>query len=256
MKKRTLFYSLFAILIIFNVGCDKEDTIDLLPPTEVKNLSATPEDSVITLTWTNPEDADFDHVEISYTPVSAELISVNKGIEEYIVQGLTFNTEYTFTIKAIDENGNKSSGVTANATLYDIEGEYKCNEGLYYRLGDYYGETSMWYYTYQIERINNNTYKMIGLCAWIDNVLYFQIDESGNISYPVQWDGLDQILNESPVITCESNPTDMSNVECGSSNFVTFDENYGKHLLTMTIGYISSYDSGAREFYQILERIN
>ncbi|NOQ24818.1 MAG: hypothetical protein GQ564_05595 [Bacteroidales bacterium] len=114
----------------------------------------------------------------------------------------------------------------------------------------------MWFDTYQIEKINKNTYKMIGFCKWIDNVLYFQIDESGNISYPVQWDGLDQILNYSPIFTCASNPTDMSNVECGNSNFVAFDENYGKLLLTMTIGYYSIFDSEPREFYQILEKIN
>ncbi|NOQ25638.1 MAG: DUF4959 domain-containing protein [Bacteroidales bacterium] len=127
MIKRILFYSLFAILIIFNAGCDKEETIDLLPPTEVKNLTATPDDQVITLKWTDPEDADFENVEISYTPEPAELIYVNKGIEEYIVEGLTVGTEHTFTIKAIDENGNKSSGVTAVCLKTASVSKFKSN---------------------------------------------------------------------------------------------------------------------------------
>jgi hypothetical protein len=302
MKKRTLFYLLFAILIIFNLGCEEEEeTIDVLPPSEVTDLTATPGEQVVTLDWSNPEDEDFDHVEIfispgddlieipkgvnsynivslengieytfilkavditsnisvgvsisstpidliapqnvtnfiatkgekkvtlnwtepndvdfvkveiSYTPGSTDLIYVNKGIREYTVEGLTIGTEYSFTIKTIDDDENKSDGTTAIATpALEIEGTYKCIEGEYYYNGD--------------------------------------------ITYPATWDGIDQTLNDQPITTCELHPGDLINVYCGNSNFVTYNEIDGKHKLTMTFGYYTS-GSGPREFYQILEKL-
>jgi hypothetical protein len=346
MKKRTLFYLLFAILIIFNLGCEEEEeTIDVLPPSEVTDLTATPGEQVVTLDWSNPEDEDFDHVEIfispgddlieipkgvnsynivslengieytfilkavditsnisvgvsisstpidliapqnvtnfiatkgekkvtlnwtepndvdfvkveiSYTPGSTDLIYVNKGIREYTVEGLTIGTEYSFTIKTIDDDENKSDGTTAIATpALEIEGTYKCIEGEYYYNGDLFGLSDYWLDEFQIELIDANTYKMIGMCAWPDNKLFFQIDGLGDITYPATWDGIDQTLNDQPITTCELHPGDLINVYCGNSNFVTYNEIDGKHKLTMTFGYYTS-GSGPREFYQILEKL-
>lgn len=255
MKKRTLIYSLFAILIIFNVGCD-EESIDLLPPSEVSNLTANSENQIINLDWTDPENDDFDHIEITYSPGSANFIFINKGTEEYNIEGLTEGTEYSITVKTVDSNGNKSTGITVNKTLaYEIEGEYKCNVAEYYRIGVLSYTASDWPDKTTIVVVNENTYNVTEYFGpFSNNSWYFQIDENNNITYPLVWDGMVQTANEQSLITCESNPSDFINVNCNNSNFVTYDDNYGKHLLTMTMGYYMD-DSGPREFYQVLEKI-
>ncbi|MEA3443507.1 MAG: hypothetical protein U9R19_02140 [Bacteroidota bacterium] len=133
-------------------------------------------------------------------------------------------------------------------------GTYKFIEGVYYRLGVLSSAGDYWFDTYQIESIDAKTYKMIGMCAWMDNVLYFQIDDDGVITYPEEWDGAAQILNDQPLITCESNSADMVNVNCGNTNFVIKDDENGKDRLIMSFGYYTS-GSGPREFYQVLEKI-
>lgn len=113
--------------------------------------------------------------------------------------------------------------------------------------GDY------WEPEYVIESVDAITYKMIGMCAWPDNELYFQIDASGKISYPLKWGGKDQLLNDAPLITCTDNPTDMTHVYCGESNKVIKDDVAGKDQLIMSFGYYTA-GSGPREFYQVFEK--
>lgn len=136
-------------------------------------------------------------------------------------------------------------------------GTYKFVEGLYYRLGVLSSAGDYWYETYQFESIDAKTYRMVGMCAWLDNELFFQIDGSGVITYPEQWNGKDQILNDEPLITCESNAGDFAAVglPCGtSSNYVVNDDVEGKDKLYMTFGYYTG-GSGPRVFYQLMEKV-
>ena len=131
-------------------------------------------------------------------------------------------------------------------------GKYKLVEGLYYRLGVLSDQGSYWPEETLIESVDAKTYKMIGLAAWIDNELYFQIEDDGSITYPAEWNGTAQILNDQPLITCELNPGDLSNVSC--ENYVVKDDETGKDQLIMTFGYYTT-GSGPREFYQKMEKI-
>lgn len=136
-------------------------------------------------------------------------------------------------------------------------GTYKFVEGLYYRLGELSSAGDYWFETYQFESIDAITYRMVGMCAWLDNELFFQIDGAGVITYPEKWDGADQILNDEPLITCESNAGDFAavNLPCGtSSNYVVNDDVDGKDRLYMTFGYYTG-GSGPRVFYQVMEKI-
>ena len=56
---------------------------------------------------------DFIEVEISYGSLS---LSKNKGEQFAVIEGLTNNVEYTFTIKTVDVIGNSSSGTEIKAT--------------------------------------------------------------------------------------------------------------------------------------------
>ena len=91
-------------------------------PPAVVTLTAslpTPLVGTVKLDWSEPTDADFSHLLISYTPdPPAEPIQVNTGTTTTIIgaSGLTSGTPYIFTAKSVDTTGNESaasSGATA-----------------------------------------------------------------------------------------------------------------------------------------------
>ena len=85
------------------------DTSDKTPPAEVTNLKAVTGDGKISLSWTNPADADLYQVEISTSPATGILtnpvyLSAEKGkAMSFTAEGLTKGTAYTFTVKTIDK---------------------------------------------------------------------------------------------------------------------------------------------------------
>ena len=130
MKKLKL-ASLFAMLLIVlaSVSCKQEPEptpVDTTAPANVTNLTVAPKDTRVLLTWTDATDDDIFGYEVSYTgtntnnrAVSAmekSTLFVAQGSGGTYVSGLANGTEYTFTVKAMDTNGNKSEGVTASAT--------------------------------------------------------------------------------------------------------------------------------------------
>ncbi|MGI5100516.1 fibronectin type III domain-containing protein [Treponema vincentii] len=100
------------------------DTSDKTPPADVTNLNAVSTgNSKISVSWTNPVDADLHQVEITVqkegeTGVSTMYISAEKGKDSgYVIEGLAANTTYTVTVKTIDKALNKSKdGVSKTVT--------------------------------------------------------------------------------------------------------------------------------------------
>jgi len=93
-------------------------------PAEVTNLNAVPTgNGKISVSWTNPADADLHQVEITVqkegAPAASPVyISAEKGQDSgYIIEGLAANTTYTVTVKTIDKSLNKSkNGVSKTVT--------------------------------------------------------------------------------------------------------------------------------------------
>jgi len=88
---------------------------DTTAPANASVLNATAGSTQISLSWTNPTDADFNGVEISWTPTGgspAQPLTVAKTATSQNITGLTNATSYTFTVKSVDTTGNKSSGTT------------------------------------------------------------------------------------------------------------------------------------------------
>jgi len=54
------------------------------------------------------------------------------------------------------------------------------------------------------------------------------------------------------MLTCEEDPNDLSNANCDTSN-VLIPSADGKHIIKLTYGYFTT-GSGAREFYEVLEK--
>lgn len=133
-------------------------------------------------------------------------------------------------------------------------GKYRFVEGAYYRIHVLTSAGDYWDPAYLIESIDAKTYLMNGVCAWMDQKLYFQIDNNGKITYPAEWKGKAQLINDMPLITCESSPSDMAEVHCGETNYVIKDDVNGKDRLIMSFGYYTT-GSGPRTFYQVMEKI-
>jgi hypothetical protein len=95
---------------------------DITPPAAVSGLVAAAGDAAVTLTWTNPADADLASIRITWTPADGPdsgSKTLAKGTETYTVTDLTNGTAYAFTVVAIDNatpTPNESGGASANAT--------------------------------------------------------------------------------------------------------------------------------------------
>jgi hypothetical protein len=94
------------------------------PVTDLKGEAKS--DTEITLTWTKPGDEDFNHVEISYIAADAEPDTKPVTVKDkegeikdspYTVGGLAAATEYKFTVKAVDNDGNTSVSAEPNESV-------------------------------------------------------------------------------------------------------------------------------------------
>jgi uncharacterized repeat protein (TIGR02543 family) len=99
-------------------GCENPDASDTTAPAEVGSFNVAPGNAEATLSWTEPADADFAKVEITFTPAKDGIgfVAVDKGTSARTIGSLANGTVYTFTVKSVDEAGNKSAGVSATAT--------------------------------------------------------------------------------------------------------------------------------------------
>jgi chitodextrinase len=91
---------------------------DTSPPAEVSAFAGTAGDGEVTLAWIDPPDADFDHIEIAFTPEEGEQPrKINKGKGTVTITGLANQTAYTFTVKTVDLTGNVSAGAEGLSLL-------------------------------------------------------------------------------------------------------------------------------------------
>ena len=133
MKKHRWFAVISAmVMALAAFGC-KTDTeyvdkkADETAPANVTELTATPKDSRILLTWKDAADSDIYGYEVSYSgtkPINRVVLPALDTTSMMVppkaggtyINGLTNGTEYTFTVKTVDTSGNKSEGVTVTGT--------------------------------------------------------------------------------------------------------------------------------------------
>ena len=104
------------------------DNFDFTPPARVTSIkgSYSSEDSSINLSWTNPADSDFDHVEIVYTTNDGTADSVKSDVIAESSANKTFSdidgakAYYTYYIASVDKLGNKSNEVKYNVSVNKI----------------------------------------------------------------------------------------------------------------------------------------
>ena len=105
---------LLAFLIVSDATAT--GTPDGTAPGEVSALVASSANGQIVLSWTDPTDGDFDHVEITWSPGGATVQTIASGVQSYTATGLTNGTLYTFTVKTVDSTGNVSTGTIITYT--------------------------------------------------------------------------------------------------------------------------------------------
>jgi len=164
-----------------------------------------------------------------------------------------FNLTYVSTT---DQGFTSSSAAKTKLTVSTrFAGKYRAIKAEYFRIGVATYTEADWPAVTTIESVDAKTYRVVEYFgAFNGNEWYFQVDADLNITYPDEWDGKAQEGNGQPFITCGSNPTDMVNVDCDTSNYIELDNVNGKDKLYMTFGYLTA-GSGPREFYQVLEKI-
>ena len=133
MKLKTVVAAMLMALaaVVIASGCKQTVTVpeakDKTPPKEVTNLKAVTGDGKISLSWTNPTDADLHQVEITASPAAGSLanpvyLSAEKGkAMNFTAEGLSNGTAYTFTVKTIDKALNKSTGVKTETAVAPID---------------------------------------------------------------------------------------------------------------------------------------
>jgi hypothetical protein len=92
---------------------------DTTAPFAAASLAASPgAPGQIVLTWADPASADLDHLEITHDKAGGSAPrTVAKGAQGYTWTGLSnANGPHTFTIKAVDAEGNVNTGATVTAT--------------------------------------------------------------------------------------------------------------------------------------------
>lgn len=156
-----------------------------------------------------------------------------------------------------DGNVVMNSGVTKVSVGTRFAGIYRTIDAEYYRIGVLTYTAADWPAETVIESVDATTYRVVEYFgAFNGNEWYFQIDANDNITYPDETpDGDAQTGNGQPLITCVSDPNNMTNVPCGpTANIVIRDDVNGADQLVMSFGYLTA-GSGPREFYQVLEKI-
>ncbi|MCF8369154.1 MAG: fibronectin type III domain-containing protein [Bacteroidales bacterium] len=110
--RSNILFPLFVMVVsfLFLHTCSKENAndIDKKPPSEVNALKIFNGINQVEISWADPKNYDFSHVEISW---ASGTINVEKSIESVIIDGLANDSIYHFTIQAVDYCENKSAGM-------------------------------------------------------------------------------------------------------------------------------------------------
>lgn len=183
----------FVISVLFCInGCKLDSIFNLTEPEDVQNLSATVGSSYANFSWDNPDDKNFDGVQISLKlkngeKVIEEVISLDGKksyeIENYNIEDLQENTIYFFTIKTLNKKGKVSRGIEKRIRTLESSSSDKGNEGDSSDSSDveieYKYDKSMW--GEWIGTSDKNVYLITGMNIY-DAFLYPYLSDIKNVS--------------------------------------------------------------------------
>jgi hypothetical protein len=113
IKNLLLLISIVFALISCDNTIENEKPKDQQPPSDVTTLKDSAINHKIFLTWIDPADFDLKEIEVHY---QSQKKIVQKGIQMIVIDSLTNNQLYEFTLISVDSSGNKSSGLIIKST--------------------------------------------------------------------------------------------------------------------------------------------
>jgi len=241
-------------------GDEKVQTVDVYKTFTTKNASGVDviSNKVLLRTLSTPASAQHEVISfgVNFNDLAANL-SVGGVALPSSDSGLKIGDYWTLTYVSNLNNGqsHQTSSSTKIAVGTRFSGTYRCVDAAYYRIGVFYYDEASWPAKTVIEAVDATTYRVTGYLGVFSNhpSWYFTI-VNDVITIPLTYGGSPQLGNGQPFISCASNPTDMSLVNCGSSNVVIRNDVTGKDRLKMSYGYYTP-GSGPRTFYQEMEKI-
>ena len=125
----------FQILAVNAIGETASNTRDAKPasatPESPENLMADPGDTQVRLTWDDPNDSSIDKYQYSYRidggTVFLDIPGSGADTTVHTVTGLTNDVEYTFEVRAVDDQASEQNGASANATPMGIDPDAPTN---------------------------------------------------------------------------------------------------------------------------------
>ncbi|MBK3516182.1 DUF4959 domain-containing protein [Carboxylicivirga marina] len=116
MKTKYIIMNIIAGALLF-CSCDKEEG-ETTPPAPVANIEASSDFGAVMLSWDNPSDEDLFYVDINFTDGNGVKRSVksSKYASEKTIDGFGDTSEYEFSLRAFDENGNASAPASIKAS--------------------------------------------------------------------------------------------------------------------------------------------
>lgn len=179
-----------------NTPPEPEDTT---APTNVLNVTHSVTDSAVTFDYDLPLDEDFSHLQI-YRDM--ELLVSNHSLTTFTDNGLAAETNYTYTFKSVDVNGNVSTGNSVGITTSALNDTVapETPTGVDISLASSALSVS-WYQNVESDLAGYNIYLdgvKYNSSIIIDN--YFEVMNLNNgMEYSIQVTAVDTSGNESPL---------------------------------------------------------
>ena len=126
MKKFLIVAAVLPVLLFAGCETDPEGNEPVVPgdttaPATVTLTVLSAGSGKISLSWTEPADADYDHLLLSWSPGGTSGTEIDKGTTFYEITGLSNGTEYALTGKTVDTSGNASAGCTISILVPEDE---------------------------------------------------------------------------------------------------------------------------------------
>ncbi len=204
--------------------------------------------------------------EFNYDGLRDGLTFANGGSIPADDQLLSIGDKWELTYTSLTSEGKKHTNSSATAmTTVSVAtryaGVYEVIASDYWRLG-VQSAAANWVGSIRfISSIDATTYYHSGFGPFTLNddaraFFYFTIDSDLKINYLAEFDGAAITGLGSYLITCASDPANMTNVPCGDgvSDYVQNDDVTGADILIMSHGYFTT-GSGPREMYEVLRKV-